>query len=218
MLTNQRPFRRVIKRNYQNNLRNQMQTKTTVDGDSKEHKHEYDTQYESLIENNNTFWDRYSANKMNDNTRRFIISLLKKNPNKRPTIEKIQRSKWYNDYLYDKPHVLRYQVLSLFRNLKSQHFNEKFDIKNKQAQSKKDTLLASHISNILDVDTKLQFNGVVQFLPLTQNENGNDIYTTVDWRVVYHTVSKFIKENFGNMSDDNQNDDKKSDTNENQFG
>ena len=66
---------------------------------------------------------------------------MKKKANNRWNIKRIERSNWYNGYSYVLPHVLKYQVLSLFRNLKEKQFNKKFHTYNgKEEQARKDSL------------------------------------------------------------------------------
>ena len=122
LLTNQRPFRRIF-----------VQTKPkTKNNGPKEYNHDY----ELMVSNSDIFWSKY-GNMIDNDCKQFIISLTKKHPNDRSTIGKIKVSKWYNDFCYDLPHVLKYQVLSLFRNLKKKEFDKKFSDLNEKEQAKK---------------------------------------------------------------------------------
>ena len=102
-----------------------------------------------MANNEDRFWNKYK-DLISYDSRQLITLLIQQNPNNRLTIDKIECGKWYQDYSYDLPHVLKYQVLSLFRNIKKKQFDEKFNVTNTKVQAEKDSLLATHVSTILE--------------------------------------------------------------------
>ena len=165
MLTKKRPFDEIVFKNKKSN------------------KYEYDPKYKQFINENEKYWAKYTSIGINltHDVKELLSSLLHFNPNARITLDKINTNEWYNNR-HLQSHFIKHEInLSFLRSRRKKMSKKNYDS------------VDEYCKKILDNKNKLPFQGDLPSVPPNLIEELDDIYTTIDWRVVYYTISDFVK-------------------------
>ena len=165
---------------------------------------QFDPKYELFMENKPKFWSRVQTIEENNSAlfksktaRNLIEQMLENEPKYRVPIAQIKDHAWVKGATFKSNTG---EIATYVQAVMQQKVSKKMAKqakKTKKQQKHEASLLQTHVSSILENKDKLSKYGDKESIPyladdMVENDFA-DIYTTVDWRVVYETITNYVK-------------------------